>query len=44
MIARSGGEHFWLISTRAASVNQPGSKTIVGIGAFNLVNVQRKST
>src|SRR5215467_401126 len=28
---------FFLITTRAASINRPGSKAFVGIGAFNLV-------
>jgi glycosyltransferase involved in cell wall biosynthesis len=31
----------FFITTRAASVNRPGSKTFVGIGAFNLVNAAR---
>lgn len=31
----------FFITTRAASVNRPGSKAFVGIGAFNLVNAER---
>jgi hypothetical protein len=31
----------FLITTRAATVNQPGTKNFVGIGAFNLVNAER---
>jgi glycosyltransferase involved in cell wall biosynthesis len=31
----------FLITTRAASVNSPGSKAFAGIGAFNLVNAER---
>jgi len=29
----------FFLTTRAASVNQPGSTAFVGIGAFNLVKV-----
>ncbi|HEY7559533.1 MAG TPA: glycosyltransferase family 2 protein [Candidatus Binatia bacterium] len=36
---RAFGVLFFL-TTRAASVNQPGSKAFVGIGAFNLVKAQ----
>jgi len=36
---RSFGLLFFL-TTRAASVNQPGSRAFVGIGAFNLVKVE----
>ena len=31
----------FFITTQAVSVNQPGSKAFVGIGAFNLVNATR---
>jgi glycosyltransferase involved in cell wall biosynthesis len=31
----------FLFTTRAANVNQPGSKAFIGIGAFNLVNSER---
>ncbi len=53
LIPRTIQNSFWLevavsafgllffITTRAVSVNQPGSKAFVGIGAFNLVNAAR---
>src|SRR5262249_27977133 len=31
---------FFLITTRAAGINRPGSKAFVGIGAFNLVSAK----
>jgi hypothetical protein len=31
----------FLLATRAASVNKPGAKAFVGIGAFNLVSAER---
>ena len=53
LIPRTIQKSFWLevavstfgllffITTRAASINRPGSKAFVGIGAFNLVNAER---
>jgi glycosyltransferase involved in cell wall biosynthesis len=53
LIPRTIQKSFWLelavntfgllffITTRAASINRPGSKAFIGIGAFNLVNAQR---
>jgi glycosyltransferase involved in cell wall biosynthesis len=53
LIPRTIQKSFWLelavntfgllffITTRSASVNRPGSKAFVGIGAFNLVNAER---
>jgi glycosyltransferase involved in cell wall biosynthesis len=53
LIPRTIQKSFWLelavntfgllffITTRATSVNRPGSKAFIGIGAFNLVNADR---